>query len=387
MILKIVLLWKEKGRWMAKDAFLVLEDGSVYYGERFGFDKKTSGEVVFNTSMMGYQEILTDPSYAGQMVTFTYPLIGNYGLSTEDIESGQVQVSSIIVREWCEFPSHEKSIMTLDAYLRDAEIVGLAGVDTRALTRHLRHTGVMMGMVSFDESPEVARSRLSEFPRYDATNFVSKVSTPTYYSWEDSEENTGPHIVVLDGGLKFNILRILKKWNCRVTVVPSDISDSEIVSLKPDGLVLSPGPGDPNLLSQLEITIKGIIGKFPILGICLGHQMIARAMGAKTYKLKFGHRGANHAVKELQSGNVHITAQNHGYAVEGDSLPADLEFSHVNLNDGTVEGLRHKSLPILSVQYHSEGSPGPRDNEYIFNEFLDLIPNFSVAEALGSMKE
>ena len=371
---------------MTKNAFLVLEDGAVYYGERFGFAKKTYGEVVFNTSMMGYQEILTDPSYAGQMVTFTYPIIGNYGLSADDIESGKVQVSSLIVREWCEFPSHEKSLMTLDSYLRDAEIVGLAGIDTRALTRHIRQTGVMMGMVSFDESPEDARARLVEFPQYDATNFVSRVSTPTAYSWQNSEQNTGPHIVVLDGGLKYNILRILKNWNCRVTVVPSNISDTDILDLKPDGMVLSPGPGDPNLLNQLERTIKSLIGKFPILGICLGHQMIARAMGAQTYKLKFGHRGANHAVKELNSGKVHITAQNHGYAVEGDSLPANLEVSHVNLNDGIVEGLRHTSLPLLSVQYHSEGSPGPRDNEYIFTEFLDLVPKFSLPSNTRGMK-
>lgn len=360
---------------MPKPGFLVLQDGTVYEGELFGAEQRSYGEVVFNTSMTGYQEILTDPSYAGQMVMLTYPLVGNYGINPVDIESRRVQLRSFIVREWCPIPSHADSTMTLDDYLRDAGIPALAGIDTRALTRRLRHAGVMMGALSFDETPNEALERLKKLPDYGSADFVQEVTADAPFDWTDGsgDGQSGPHVVVLDEGLKYNILRILRGRGCRVTVVPASTSAEDITALNPDGLLLSPGPGDPVNLGYLADTVRHLIGHVPIMGICLGHQMVARALGAETYKLKFGHRGANHPVKDLQTGKVHITAQNHGYAVDGNSLPPGLEASHVNLNDDTVEGLRHRELPILTIQYHSEGSPGPQDNEYLFGEFLDMV--------------
>jgi carbamoyl-phosphate synthase small subunit len=353
----------------------VLEDGSVYEGYAFGAEVRAYGEVVFNTSMTGYQEMLTDPSYAGQIVVPTYPLIGNYGINSEDYESRRIQVSGFVVRENCETPSHLKSERTLHQFLEASGIPGVYGVDTRAITRRLRSAGVMMGAITSDESPEEALERVKRSPRYDNIDFVSQVTTESPYEWDKPLAGADPagnyHIVAVDCGLKYNILRILRSLGCIVTAVPCSTSAEDILALKPDGILLSPGPGDPALLDYMERTVRKLVGAKPIMGICLGHQMIARAFGGQTFKLKFGHRGANHPVRDLETGRAHITAQNHGYAVDAASLGGGLEVSHISLNDGTVEGLRHRDLPILSIQYHSEASPGPLDNVYLFEKFVE----------------
>ena len=360
-----------------KSAFLVLEDGSVYRGTAFGADKSAFGEVVFNTSMTGYQEMLTDPSYAGQIVVPTYPLMGNYGINERDFESREVRVSGFAVREHCAEPSHSMSTSTLDEFLASQGVPGISGLDTRAITRRLRTRGVMMGAIAVGEPPEAALARLKEIPSYGDVDFVRQVSTADAYQWEPISNPdappTGQKILVSDYGLKYNILRILRSRGGAVTAFPANASAQDLLSQEPDGVLLSPGPGDPELLDYAVDTAKGLIGKVPIMGICLGNQIVARAFGGKTFKLKFGHRGANHPVRELSTGLVHVTSQNHGYAVDGDSLPSELEVSHVNLNDGTVEGLRHRSLPVMSIQYHSEASPGPRDNEYLFDRFLGMV--------------
>ncbi|MFQ5925661.1 MAG: glutamine-hydrolyzing carbamoyl-phosphate synthase small subunit [Dehalococcoidia bacterium] len=368
---------------MAKKAMLVLEDGAFYEGCSFGAETSAYGEVVFNTSMTGYQEMLTDPSYAGQIVVLTYPLVGNYGINTEDIESKQIQVSGFVVRELCERPSHWQSTKTLSQYLAENDIPGVSGVDSRALTRRLRSAGVMMGIITLDESPEEALKRLESLPRYDDIDFVRGISTPVPYRWEegpvlhqplDEDQSLGsPHIVAIDCGLRYSILRILRRLGCRVSAVPATFSAEDILKLRPEGIVLSPGPGDPALLGYMEETVRALIGTKPIMGICLGHQLMGRAFGGRTFKLKFGHRGANHPVRDLETGRVHITTQNHGYAVDAQSLHGGLEVSHINLNDGTVEGLRHRQLPILSIQYHAEASPGPLDNVYLFERFLEMV--------------
>ena len=360
-------------------AHLVLEDGSAYRGFAFGDDSgRAHGEVVFNTSMTGYQEILTDPSYSGQIVVPTYPLIGNYGVNRQDYESRRIQVSGFVVREHCDLPSHPMSEMTLDEFLRSQGILGISGVDTRAITRRLRSRGVMMGAIAVDESPEQVLARLRELPTYEGTDFVRAVSTTSPYPWDTPVPGVTPappryRILVDDCGLKYNILRILRTRGCEVIAYPATASAEDLLAMNPDGVLMSPGPGDPDLLDYAVDTAKGLIGKTPIMGICLGNQILARAFGGRNYKLKFGHRGGNHPVREEATGRVHITAQNHGYAVDPDSLPAEVEVSHVNLNDGTVEGLSHRSLPIMSIQYHSEASPGPRDNEYLFDRFLSLV--------------
>jgi carbamoyl-phosphate synthase small subunit len=350
----------------------VLEDGSAYEGYCFGAEASAYGEVVFNTSMTGYQEMLTDPSYAGQIVVPTYPMIGNYGINSQDFESNRIQVAGFVVREECHLPSHWQSSSTLHEYLLANGIPGIADVDTRAITRRLRSEGVMMGMIT-QYSPDEVLEQLKEVPRYDEVDFVKQVTTDAIYRWEPaSGENPAYHIVVVDCGLKFSILRYLSKLGCALTVVPSTTSARDILALKPDGILLSPGPGDP-ALPYLEATVRKLIGKKPIMGICLGHQLLGRVFGGKTFKLKFGHRGANHPVRELENGRVHITAQNHGFAVDGDSLKGGLEVSHVSLNDGTVEGLRHRELPIFSIQYHSEASPGPKDTVNSFERFLEMV--------------
>ena len=356
----------------SKKALLILEDGSAYEGYSFGADASTHGEVVFNTSMTGYQEMLTDPSYAGQIVVPTYPLIGNYGVNSDDAQSNRIQVAGFVVREECHLPSHWNSRSTLHEYMLSSGIPGIVGVDTRAITRRLRVAGVMMGMIT-SEPPEEALQQLSKMPRYDDIDFVQQVSTDTMYRWNCAARLDAPyHIVVVDCGLKFSILHYLCQLGCNCTVVPSTTAAEDILNLKPDGIVLSPGPGDPDL-PYLEKTVCGLLGKKPIMGICLGHQLIARAFGGKTYKLKFGHRGANHPVRDLESGKVHITAQNHGFAVDADSLKGGLEVSHINLNDGTVEGVRHRELPLLSIQYHSEASPGPQGTVGAFERFLEMV--------------
>ena len=354
----------------------------MFRGHAFGAGESAYGEVVFNTSMTGYQEMLTDPSYAGQIVVPTYPMIGNYGINERDFESREVQVSGFVVREHCPEPSHSLSTSTLDEFLSSQGVPGIGGVDTRAITRRLRSSGVMMGTITVDESAESALERLKKVPRYGDVDFVERVSTDQPYEWDQTRQGEPPssgkyRIVVDDYGLKYNILRMLRSRGCKVVAVPAGSSADDILDRSPDGVVLSPGPGDPELLDYAVDTAKGIVGRLPILGICLGNQVLARAFGGKNFKLKFGHRGANHPVRDLSTGLVHITAQNHGYAVDPDSLPPEVEVSHVNLNDDTVEGLRHTSLPIMSIQYHSEAAPGPMDNEYVFDRFLEMVRDAS----------
>jgi carbamoyl-phosphate synthase small subunit len=373
---------------MAKKAILVLEDGSVYEGDAFGAEDNAYGEVVFNTSMTGYQEMLTDPSYAGQILVPTYPMIGNYGINESDFESKQIQVRGFVVREYCPQPSHWQSTVTLHKFLQDNGIPGISGIDTRALTRHIRSLGTMMGIITSEMTAEEALKELKNLPRYDFTDFVHLVSTEKPYEWQSDTSVTAnlpflslrgasatkqSRIAVIDYGLKYNILRILSQFGCQVTAVPCTTSAEDVLAMNLDGIVLSPGPGDPALLDDITKTVRKLIGKKPIMGICLGHQLIGRALGAKTFKLKFGHRGGNHPVRDLATGRVYITAQNHGYAIDADTLKRGLEVSHVNLNDGTVEGLRHRDLPILSIQYHSEASPGPLDNRYLFERFLEMV--------------
>ena len=358
------------------NAHLVLQDGSVFYGQAIGAEAVASGEVVFNTSMTGYEEVLTDPSYAGQIVMPTYPLIGNYGTNAEDMESARVRVAGFVVREECDAPSHYDATGRLHDFLAGHGVTGISGVDTRAITHRIRSHGVMMGTIATAETPERALARLRALPAYDAVDFVQHVTTTQAYRWEQQAETIGPaapRIAVVDCGVKYNILRMFAARGCRVEVVPATASADEVLAIRPKGVVFSPGPGDPVHNTATVETAKELIGRVPLLGICLGHQVIARAMGAETYKLKFGHRGSNHPVQDLETGRVYITAQNHGFAVDEKSLPSALVVTHRSLNDGTVEGLRHREAPVLTIQYHSEASPGPQDNAYIFDQFLAMV--------------
>ena len=365
---------------------LVLEDGSSYLGVRLGAEVEAVGEAVFNTSMTGYQEMLTDPSYGGQILVPTYPMIGNYGVNAADIESSRIQVEGFVVRQDCDEPSHTLSTGTIHDYLLQNAVPGVAGVDTRAITRKLRSHGVMMGIITPREDVSAALDVLRSAPRYGEVDVVGKVSTDVVYKWDGvSETNDGPdgqtpesgrrfRIVVSDYGVKLNILRCLSKRGCDIVVTPDNATAEQILSYEPDGVVLSPGPGDPELLDAATETAAGLLrSETPVMGICLGHQVIARALGASTFKLKFGHRGGNQPVKDMETGNIYVTAQNHGYAVDPAGLPNDVLVSHVNLNDGTVEGLSHTRLPVLTIQYHSEASPGPHDSEYLFDRFLEKV--------------
>lgn len=367
---------------MAK-SLLVLEDGTSFTGEAIGAPVRSNGETVFCTAMTGYQEALTDPSFAEQILTMTYPLQGNYGINEQDVESRRIQVRAFVVRENCDEPVHWRSKRTLSQFLEDNGIPGIAGVDTRALTRKLRTGGVLMGTVTHDETAEQALARLRDLPPYGSTDLVPWVSTRKQYAYPEGARAPSPahspngapppHIVVLDLGVKYNILRSLHRLGCAPTVVPCHTTAADILALNPDGVLLSPGPGDPALLDYAVAAAKGLVGKTPIMGICLGHQVIGEAFGAKTYKLKFGHRGANHPVRDEATGRVYVTAQNHGYAVDDARLSSDLEVSHRNVNDGTVEGLRHRREPIMTIQYHSEASPGPLDSMYLFDQFVDMV--------------
>ncbi len=358
---------------MTDRAILILEDGSTYEGFSFGSQADAFGEVVFNTSMAGYQEMLTDPSYAGQIVVPTYPLIGNYGINEQDIESNKIQVSGFVVREECLNPSHYLNKKTIHCYLSENNIPGIWGIDTRAVTRRLRSAGVMMGTITTTKTPQQALNDIRNAPDYGTVDFVQKVTTAKAYGWETSLDDALYKIVVLDCGLKYNILRILSSLGCRVTALPCTTPADEILKMNPDGILLSPGPGNPELLDYIVDTIKALVDKKPIMGICLGSQLIGRAFGASNFKLKFGHRGGNHPVKDLSDGRVYITAQNHGYALDPDTVKNGLEVSHINLNDGTVEGVRHRELPIFAIQYHSEASPGPLDNMYLFEKFMEMV--------------
>lgn len=361
-------------------AVLLLEDGMVFEGESIGAPGTTVGEVVFATAMTGYQEMLTDPSFAGQILTLTYPLVGNYGVNSEDVESSKIQVEGFVVRELCEAPSNWRMGLSLRDYLIHHGIVSMQGVDTRALTRHLRVRGVMMAAMSTELTTSELRTELDKAPNYGEINFVERVSTKAAYEWTGDECSRllavpppTHHVVLVDMGVKRNIARCLAKEGCRVTIVPHNATADDVLALKPDGVVFSPGPGDPKMLTAGIETMRNLIGRLPIMGICLGHQMLGLALGGDTFKLKFGHRGANHPVKNLLTGKVSITAQNHGYAVDPEKLSKDVQVERINLNDGTVEGLRHKTLPIFSIQYHPEASAGPLDEGYLFKEFVGTL--------------
>lgn len=352
-------------------AALVLEDGMIFKGLAFGAVGEQWGEVVFNTGMTGYQEILTDPSNCGQIVVMTYPLIGNYGINREDFESKKSYVRGFVVYEECVKPSNWRSSYQLADFLAREGIIGLSGIDTRALTRHLRNFGTMRGIISTRETEfEELAGRACNVPHLSGQELVSIVATKETFIIEGS----GPRVVLLDMGAKLNIIRHLQKRNCEVVVVPPDISPQEIISLHPRGILISNGPGDPVDVPVTIATIKEIIKHLPVFGICLGHLILGLALGGKTYKMKFGHRGSNHPVKDLLTGKVYITSHNHGFSVDEDSLQGlPVIISHRNLNDHTVEGIRHQHLPVFSVQYHPEASPGPQESAYLFDQFLDLM--------------
>ena len=351
-------------------AFLLLEDGTVFEGNSFGMEGKVVGEVVFNTGMTGYQEVLTDPSYCGQIVCMTYPLIGNYGVNLDDIESVKPQIKGFIVRELCKTPSNWRSIESLNEYLKRHGIIGLEGIDTRALTIILRDRGTMKGTIVTCETLEEIEEKIAEVKAYTVSNPVLQVTTPEikHYSGE------GYKIALVDYGLKKNIVRSLQKRNCEVYVFPCTATAEEVLTVEPDGIMLSNGPGNPkDCQFQIE-NIKKLIGKKPIFGICLGHQLAALACGADAEKLKYGHRGCNHPVKDIKKDMTYITSQNHGYTIIKESLdPEIMEISHINMNDGTIEGLKYKNAPLFTVQFHPEASPGPEDTAYLFDEFIRMI--------------
>lgn len=356
------------------EAVLVLEDGTIFRGKSFGSPGERYGEVVFNTSMTGYQEIITDPSYKGQIVAMTYPLIGNYGVNKDDVESRGPFVEGFVVREYSKVASNWRSEKPLGDYLKENGIPAIEGVDTRALTLHIRKVGAMKAVISTADLDGKRLARKASSSRgLVGVDLVSEVTCGKSYVWP--HKGSKKHkIVVLDCGVKYNILRELAENKCEVVVVPASTKAHEILNMRPDGLLLSNGPGDPAAVSYVIKTTKDLIGKLPIFGICLGQQMLGLALGGRTYKLKFGHHGANHPVKDLKTGKVHVTVQNHGFCVDMGSVKGKgVEITHVNLNDGTMEGLRHKKLPIFSVQFHPEASPGPHDAQYLFGEFIKMI--------------
>ncbi len=366
-------------------AALALADGRIFYGQAFGASGEISGEVVFNTSMSGYQEILTDPSYCGEIVTMTYPLIGNYGINLEDVESSKPHLSGFIVKEVCDIPSNWRSEMSLDAYLKENNIIGLSGIDTRALVRHIRDKGAQTGILSttdLDADSLVAKATAA--PSIVGQDLVKEVTCAESYDWNEGvwdlangyEQVKGPakfKVVAYDFGVKRNILRNLVSHGCAVTVVPATTPAEEVLAMQPNGVFLSNGPGDPEPIDYAQESIRKLLGKVPLFGICLGHQLLSIALGCSTYKLKFGHRGGNQPVRRGDGHNVEITSQNHGFAVDANSLQDNAVVTHINLNDNTVEGLHHKTLPAFSVQYHPEASPGPHDANYLFGEFIKMM--------------
>lgn len=381
---------------MQRIAKLALEDGTVYTGTGFGAEGEIAGEVVFNTSMTGYQEILTDPSYCGQIVTMTYTQIGNYGVNPDDAESRRLFLSGFLVRELCRRPSSFRSTMSLDDYLTKAGVIGLEGIDTRTLVRHIRTRGAMTGILStqdLDDASLIAKAKAS--PGLVGRDLVREVIPAAAYEWQDglsewarlptasslaadsrvaaASKRSQPHVVAIDYGMKWNIPRHLCDLGCRVTVVPGTSSAEQVLSHNPDGVFLSNGPGDPRPLDYAIDTIRGLLGKKPIFGICLGQQLLGLATGGEIYKLKFGHRGANQPVLNHRTGRVEITTQNHGFALQSETLPKNVEVTHLNLNDRTVEGIRLKDVSAFAVQYHPEASAGPHDSAYLFREFVDSL--------------
>ena len=362
------------------EARIVLEDGFILTGRALGARGTAAGEVVFNTAMTGYQEVLTDPSYAGQIVTMTYPLIGNYGVNAEDVESRRLFLSGFVVRQASKRVSNWRADnVTLDEYLANNDIVAIEGVDTRALTRHIRQAGAMNGVIcsdqAFSDEELVERARRSD--HLEGKDLVQEVIYPEPFNWSEKGRF---QVVVYDCGLKYNILRQLERVGCQVTVMPARVGAEDILALKPDGVMLSNGPGDPAAVGYAIETTKGLLGKVPVFGICMGHQMLALAWGGKTYKLKFGHHGGNHPVKDLGTGQVMITVQNHGFCVDIDSLGSDKDvaLTHLNLNDQTCEGIEHKRIPAFSVQFHPEAAPGPHDGQYLFGRFCEMMQKWKL---------